>query len=230
MRIFSWALMMFGLMLAFIGSWAWMPFVSRDMRLDLTGVVLFLVVGPSCFLLGRWLEKRIPPEKTIIPKLNPQDISFISKALIKQKRTLFILGLSLLAFDILVLLAGLNGDEDEQLPPLIIMIFAFAVMLLILGVAMLFLYKSFKLWNTHETRVYKKLTKTPHLITSLTAYFIQKEDAPGKWGLRIMAEVDMQGEKLDRINVSEEQLSLLRQYVYLHSPMASYYEKEIKLH
>ena len=68
------------------------------------------------------------------------------------------------------------------------------------------------------------------VITGITAYFIQKEGAPGKWGLQILAEVSMKGEKLEKINVSEEQLSLLRQYVQLHNPNASYEEKEIKLH
>lgn len=230
MRTFSWALKVFGLMMALIGLVAWLPFFSKDMRLDLTGVVLFVVVGIIIYLIGGWLEKRIPPEKTKVIILNPNDLSFITKALNKQKRSYLIAGLSLLVFDILVLLAAINGNEDEKPPPLILIIFVIAILLLIAGVAILFLFKSFRLWNTNETKVYKKLTRTPHLITSLTAYFIQKDDAPGDLGLQILAELSIKDEKLDKINVSKEQLSLLRQYVELHNPNASYSEKEIRLY
>jgi hypothetical protein len=230
MRVFSWSLKLFGFMLAFTSLWAWLPFVSSDMRLDATGVIFLFVVGAVCYLIGMALDKRVKPPKTKVVVLKPNDISFISKALNKQKRTLLILGLSLLIFDILILLAATHGNEKDEPIPVIPIILGGATILLLAGVAIVFLYKSFKMWNTNETRVYKKLTKTPQLITGLTAYFIQKEDAPGKMGLQILAEVSIKDENLEKINVSEEQLSLLRQYVHLHSPNALYNEKEIKLH
>ena len=217
---------MFGILAAFTGLWALLPFVSKDMRLDFVGVVIFVMIGAISYFIGLWLDKRIPPEKTKAVTLDPTDISFITNALRKQKRTLLILSMSLFAFDALILFVVTKGSDDEKPSPPVVTFFLVVIMLLFVVVATMFLYKSIKLWNTREINVCKKLTKSPHLIKSLTAYFIQKADAPGKFGLKISVEVVMENEKLDQIFVTEEQLSLLRQYVQLFSPRALYNEKK----
>lgn len=116
-------------------------------------------------------------------------------------------------FDAFVVFAATHDNEGETLPPIIELIIGIATMLLILGVGILFVYKGFKLWNSSETRAYKILKTKPHLINGLIVFFIQKEGATRKVDLQILSELSIKDEKLVKLNFSEEQLSLLKQYV-----------------
>jgi hypothetical protein len=229
MTLLSDILQLAGLLFVFIGLTAWLPFFRQDMRLDLVGVIFFVVVGAVLYLLGRWLEKRIPPEKTKQFVLKPNDIRFIRAMLNRQRRINLSLGIFLLAFDALMVFAVTHGNEGQSPPPVIIVVLGIAIMLLIGGLGILAIYAGLILKHPKRSPIYEALTKTPHLITDLTVYFLHAEHAPGKVGLQRQAELSVEGKKL-KVMVTEEQLALLRQYLQLHNPQASYHEKEQKIH
>jgi hypothetical protein len=226
MQLFAFLLMLFGALCVGAGAIAWLPFISSDMRLDLVGVVLFVVGGSLFFLAGIWLEKRVPPAKTRSFVLEPGDTRFITAMLKRDRRMFLIMGLALLAFDAVMLpVAWSEGIENEMAHPWVAMALGIAALLLCAAVAVLFLYMSFMLRNPSTTRLHDVLTKTPHKVTGLTVYLIQHELAPGTTGRQIRAEIQVEGEKLTT-GVTEEQWSLLKQYVQLHSPQAAYREIE----
>jgi hypothetical protein len=227
MQLLAFVFMLFGALCIAVGAIAWLPFISSDMRLDLAGVVVFVVGGSLFYLAGSWLDKKVPPAKTRSFVLKPGDTRFITAMLKRDRRIYLILGLALLAFDTVMLLvvSASAGTENEMAHPWIAMTLGFATMLLIAAVAVLFLYASFRLRNAATTRLYDVLTKTPHMVTGLTVYLIQHELAPGTLGRQILAEIHVESEKL-KTGVTEEQCSLLKQYIQLHSPQAPYREIE----
>jgi NADH:ubiquinone oxidoreductase subunit 3 (subunit A) len=227
MQLLAFLLMAFGGLCVAMGSVAWLPFFSSDMRLDLVGVVVFIVGGSLFYLAGSWLEKRVPPEKTRTSALNPDDTSFITAMLKRDRRVYLTLGLVLVAFDafMLFLLPPLEQAEDEVAHPWVVIFLVFATLLVIGAAGILFLYMSFRLRSVTATRLYGVLTKTPHKVTGLTVHILLHEHAPGKLGRQILAVIDVEGEEL-RTGVTEEQWSLLKQYIQLHNPKATYREVE----
>jgi len=222
--------MLFGLLIASWGLLGWLPFVSNDMRLDLVGVVLFVVGGTLIYLAASWLDKKLPPEKKSQEfVLEPNDVGFISGMINRESRRCLVVGLFLLAgVGVGILAIAYRGDEPEAAHPVVEMALVIGTLLLLTAVASLSLYASFKLRNTTGTSLYNLLTKTPHLVTGLAIHFIQHGGAPGRVGRQIVAELSTENEKF-RIGVSEKQFSLLKQYIQLKSPRASYHEEEQKV-
>jgi hypothetical protein len=229
MTLLAYILQLAGMLFLVVGLTAWLPFFREDMRLDLVGAIFFVALGAVLYLVGRWVENRIRPEKTKQFVLKPNDIGFILAMLKRQRRIYLSLGILFLAFDALIILAAIQGNEGQPPPSLISLVLGIAVVSLIGGLGLLGLYSGLILKHPTRSPIYKALTMTPHLITDLTVYFIQAENVPGKVGLQRQAELNVEGKKL-RVVLTEEQSSLLKQYLQLHSPQASYHEKELKYH
>lgn len=227
MRLLGFSLMLFGLCCAGVGSVAWTPLFSRDMRLDWVGVVVFVTGGSLSYLAGRWLEDRAPREKPRSFDAAPGDTRFITAMLKGQRRRFLILGLALLAFDGVMLLALPSPEGVGNKPgyPWIGIVLGLATMLLVGAVAVLFLHRSTTLRNAAATRLHEVLVKTPHEVTGLTVHFIRKAHAPGALGRQILAEIHVGPEKL-KIGVTEEQCVLLRRHIRHHNPQAAYREDE----
>jgi hypothetical protein len=227
MRVLTFVLMAFGMFLASAGLWAWLPFVPDDMRLDLVGAIFFVVVGTLIYLAASWLDKKLPPEKLQQQFiLERNEVGFISGMINRESRRYLAFGLFLLAFEAVIILAvASGGDEPPPAHPIIVKAIFIGMLLFFTALASLSLHRSFKSRNATGTPLYNLLAKTPHLVTGLVIYFIQKDHAPGKMGRQILAELSS-GNKKITIGVSEKQFSLLKQYIQLKSPRASYREEE----
>src|SRR5215510_303128 len=119
MEEFLFALRLFGILVATTGLWAWLPFVSRDMRIDLVGSVFFVVVGTLVYLIASWIERKRSPisKKAKIYVLKPNDTRFIVKMLDRERRIFLALGFSFLVFVAFMIFAALDGATDGMAHP-----------------------------------------------------------------------------------------------------------------
>lgn len=227
MRGLTHLLMLFGLVSAYMGLWFWLPFGSKE-RLDLVSAMIFVVGGTLVFLAARWLDKKLPPEESKVFVLKRNDVRFIAGMVNRERRRNLLTGLFLLAFDALMILAIASGGGLEPEPahpyPVVPKALEIGLLLIVAAAAIWFLNASFKLRNA-TNKLYNVLAKTPHLVTGLAVYFLRREGAPVDLGREILAELSIANETF-RIAVSEKHFSLLKQYIELNSPRASYHEEE----
>jgi MFS family permease len=217
---------LFGALCVAMGAVAWLPFFSDDMRLDLVGVIVFIVGGSLFYLVGSWLEKRVPAEKPKRFVLQPRDTRFIRAMLLRDRRNYLILGVFLLSFDaFMVFVVSQPSDGPPDAHPWVIYFFGGATMLLIAIVGIWIVYAGFRLRDPSKTRLYEILTNTPDKVTYLTVHLYRHEYAPGTVGRQIFAAIEVDGEEL-RTGATEEQWALLKQYILLHNPHAGYREVE----
>lgn len=233
MLIVAWFFILLGSLLAIVGPilcFLDAPTGELDLVGAVIGSVLFVVIGGLIFLGGRWLLNRVPPETVKIYVLEPGDTRFIKSMLLRTRRIYLSLGVFLLAFAALMTWVAMQPESSPRPPEAVRftwfeIVFGGATLLLCYGVAALFLYVSFKHRDPSATQLYRVLMETPDKVTGLTVHLYQHEDAPGTVGRQVFAAMDIGGEEL-RVAVTEEHRSLLRQYIQLHSPQASYQEVE----
>jgi hypothetical protein len=226
-QVFALLLTLFGALCVFMAAVMWLPFISDDMQLDLVGVAFFVILGTLCYLAGSWLQKKVPPVKPKTFVLKPGDKKFITAMLLRDRRLSLILGLFFLAFTAVMLLVFLQPENMAFLPEYrwIEYILSGGVLLLCGFMGVGSVYLSFTLRNPSTTRLYHVLMKTPEKVSALTVHLYQHEGAPGTVGRQIVAMIQVEGEEL-RTGATEEQWSLLKQYVQLHNPHATYREVE----
>jgi len=222
-----------GFVFVAIGLVGWMPFFSGSGspgQLDFIGVIVFITIGILSLLGARWIEKRLPPsEAPSTVALDHGDVSFIKRILIRERRLNLVAGIVSLAFVALMLIAGTHGNEGQEPPSPLLIALIVLTLALMGGFGVASLYRAYKLRGQPErSLIYKVLTQTPHLVEGITVHLIQHRDAPGDIGLAFLVELEVQGRKL-RVRVSKHQLSLLKQYMKLHAPQASYCEKKMKV-
>ena len=226
LRALTHLLMLFGFVSAFMGICAWLPILSKDTRLDLVSAMIFVGGGTLVHLAARWLDKRLQSQKPKAFVLKRNDVGFIAGMVNSERRRYIAIALFLLAFDALIVFAIASGDgrQPEHPYPVVPKALEICVPLIITAAAIWFLRASFRLRNTTNT-LYNVLTKTPDLVTGLVVRFIRTEGAPVDLGRQILVELSTASERF-RMAVSEKQFSLLKQYIQLHSPRASYREEE----
>jgi len=225
-QLFALCTTLFGALCVAMGAVLWLPFIADDKRLDLVGVIVFVVGGSLFYLAGSWLEKRVPAETPKKFVLQPGDTRFIRAMLLRDRRNFLILGVFLLLFDALAVFAvSQPGEGPPPAHPWPIYIIGVATMLLIAIVGIWIVYAGFTLRDPGKTRLYEILTKTPDKVTNLTVHLYQHDYAPGTVGGQLLAAIAVDGQEL-RTGATEEQWALLKQYIQLHSPNAGYREIE----
>lgn len=230
--LLAYILKLFGGLCVVVGAMAWLPFNSDDMRLDLIGVLVFVVGGSLFFVAGemarRWIDKQVLPAKPKVFVLRPGDTRFIGGMLYRDRGRYLWLGVFLLAFDALMLWAAMQPAYPPRPPEAakygwIEYVFGGGTLIFLAAMGCWLLFHSFRLRNPATTRLYRVLMKTPNKVTGLTIHFFQAENAPETIGRQIFAEIHV-GQESVRAGATVEQCSLLRQYIQLHSPQADYRE------
>jgi hypothetical protein len=226
-EVFAFLLTLFGALCVGMGAVFWLPFIPDANRLDLVGVAFLVALGTICYFAGRWFQKKVPPERPKIFVLKPRDKKFITAMLLRDRRLFLLFGLFLLAFFAVMLPLFLQSENMTFLPEYRWMEYILGGgMLLLFGVMGVFcLYLSFTRWNPSTTRLYHVLMETPEKVSALTIHLYQHGGAPGTVGRQIVATIHVDGEEL-RAAATEEQWSLLKQYIQLHNPQATYREVE----
>lgn len=226
MKIFGRAIWGFGFLLFFFGIGGWLLPMTKDMQLDRTGGLLFMSVGAAFYLGGKLAEKYLPERRRKAVKLNPNDISFIFKAMRRHRRMVLGLALGLGAFTLLIGFALVMDINDY--PSVVIAVFATLFLSMFVIIVVFLLVKYYRLGNPYKTRLYAILTRSPHKVSGITVYFVYKEGAPYRVGQQIIAGLHIDG-KIEELPVTEQQLSLLLQYLKLHNPQITYDEKDVEL-
>jgi MFS family permease len=239
MKVVAWFLMVFGFVLAIssllngvYGLFRQGGIIEnqKDNILDVTGAVFLIMVGIICFGIGYFIDKKTFVKEKIIPILDPNDISFIYRDLKKGARTYLILSISLLLFAIFMVFVVFMGDEtDKPYYFNVVIIFFIIIELTFVFVSFLFFKQFWKNRKVVNTKIYKVLIKKPQEITAMRATFIQKENAPARFGLRINVELRINEESLGIIMVSQDHLALLFQYIKAHNSELIYEQKEWKV-
>ena len=227
MQLLSYCLVLFGLLCSAVALFAWMPFMSKDMRLDLVGVVFLLGLGSVTYLIGVTLEKYIKPPRPKTYVLKPGDTRFIGAMLSGAARGQLIFGLTMVSLGGGFLLLFPTADEMKNSPgyPMIIVGLSLVVVVLFAAVGLMSLYASYKM-RTRDAAIFRDiLINTPGEVTALNVSVIQKDGAPGDVGKRFLAEIQAGPQSLT-LNVSAKHLALLRQHLQVHGPQAEYRETD----
>jgi hypothetical protein len=235
-RMTPFFLQLLGTLFFAFALFAWMPFISTDMRLDLVGVCFFVVLGGALYLVGVWLDRKLGPWKPKpIASPTPGDTRFIARILTRERRRNLIFGIALLAFDALIIFAERadDGGNHPAHPAIVAELFVITLMtlfeLLMLALGVAGLYRALTLWNIENTEIYNILTKTPQKVTGLTRHVFLSKLHVGSRGRQIMVALNVQN-KVFRLSVSAEQFVALKQFIRDHNPEATYSEEEHEVH
>lgn len=201
--------------------------VIRNSELPLVDgamAVAFAAVGAVFFVLGHFMLKRAEKKdpENIAPQLDINNLQFIEKAIRRTRRRNYIFGICLIVFAVLFICIPFLDPEANPSSGGSIFIFCLAGLMIVLGVFMLF--KAIQLNNIQDSSVYKTIMLEPKTITRLDAQIIRNPYT--KHGTQINANLFVSTKKIAVLNVSADELELLRQYLVKHNPNLQYSANE----
>jgi MFS family permease len=195
-------------------------------RMDWMSALFIIVFGCAFFLIGHFLEKRLPKEKVEIPKLDINDLAFITKALKKTRNRIMGFSIFLLLFTIIIIFAQSALEDGSSSVGTLITINV--ILALCAGLSGAMFVSAYKNWNIPESKAYKIIMLEPQTITHLKVLMTQSGLARGsKVGKFFNANVYIGKKSIAYFSTSESDILLLKQYLEKANPQLIYERKEI---